>query len=94
MAAVAEVSLGSRLHLHPMQIHGDGGRGEFGPSTRPGGTGSSCIGEVGLKRTHGSGRVKFGPMRYLAAEVASALVKFSRDSVARASVEARWHRRV
>eukprot|EP00061_Rhincodon_typus_P010437 g34723.t1 len=78
MAATVEVGLGSWWCLCPEQIRGDGSRSEFGPSTRPGGISSSCIGEVHPKQIHGIGRVKFEC--YLAASVVSALAKPSKDS--------------
>eukprot|EP00061_Rhincodon_typus_P008893 g31929.t1 len=59
-AAEAEVSSGSWWHLLPAQIHGSNGGGKFGLSMRAGVISSSCINEVGLKQTHGSGRVEFG----------------------------------
>eukprot|EP00061_Rhincodon_typus_P013961 g40676.t1 len=69
---LAADALGSQWHLRPSQIHEGGSGGEFGPSTGPGGIGSSCIGEVGPKRTHDSGRAKFRL-------VASMLVRSSED---------------
>eukprot|EP00061_Rhincodon_typus_P017734 g46569.t1 len=75
LAAAVEESLGSRWRLHPVQIHGGGGGGEFGPSTRPG-----CIDEVGLKQIHGGRGVEFVLGAVLVASVASALAKFSKGT--------------
>eukprot|EP00061_Rhincodon_typus_P007639 g29537.t1 len=63
----------SQQRLWPVLIHEGSGDCMFGPSTRPCGTSSGCIGEVGLKRSHGSSRVEFGLVQYPTASVASAL---------------------
>eukprot|EP00061_Rhincodon_typus_P015156 g42676.t1 len=42
---------------------------------RPSGIGSGCIGKVGLKRSDGSGGVRFGPVWYPVASVVSELAR-------------------
>eukprot|EP00061_Rhincodon_typus_P018179 g47241.t1 len=72
-------AFGFPARLCPAQICEGAGTGGFGPSTTPCANSSGCIGEVGPKQTCGAGRVKFGPVQYLAS-VASALARSIEDS--------------
>eukprot|EP00061_Rhincodon_typus_P012686 g38579.t1 len=82
----------TQLEVPPVPNIHRGSRGRFGPNARPDGISSSCIGKVGLERTHSSGGVEFEPVQYLVASLA--LVRSSEELVPWMSVEARWHRRL